>query len=590
MTVSLKTFVSTAEPKACDQVSEKPPESFGRILDVWLVVFLVSYLILFLGMNRRPGIFDEGITLTAAMRLAAQQVPHRDFYVLYGPAEFYLLAHLFGVFGDSLLVERLLDLFTKASVIASVYAIISADCRKWIALCSSFLTLLWLFGLNQWPGSATIPVSLLNLISSALILPIFTESATKLRLFAAGSIAAMAALFRYDTGIALLIVHLLVISVAVFRSGKGISNAVRAWRRHLWPYMLGFTVVAVPPGLYYLTVAPVGALLHDVVMYPKRYYFRGRNLPFPGVHLHSVENLGIYLPVLTACVALLVLFSRYFRPVSDDSLADGGDSRSRQRSSGFLLTFGLITLAMFFKGFVRVAIIQMYLAIIPSLLLLAMLVQLRSTFSRFVRIVVNCLAGLSLLAAASFAYHDAKALYLTRLSVPRYIVSVVWRDVPPMEKAWCESQNPLTRGFCFLPDDDRIRTIKYIRSRTRPDQPIYVGLIEHQKIFACDNILYFATGRLPATRWSELDPDLESRLDVQTQMVQEFETGVPPYMVLDSEFEMMNEPNDSSKKSGVTLLDDYIRSKYEQVATFGVMSVWKRRANSSEARQPQAGG
>ena len=133
-------------------------------------------------------------------------------------------------------------------------------------------------------------------------------------------------------------------------------------------------------------------------------------------------------------------------------------------------------------------------------------------------------------------------------------------------------------GFCFLTDQDRIRTIEFIANHTTPNQPIYVGLIEHQKIFAADNILYFATLRLPATKWSELDPDLESRSDVQAQMIHELEMNAAPYVVLDSEFERMNEPNDSSRKSGVTLLDDYIRNKYEQVETFGILSVWKRRS------------
>jgi hypothetical protein len=47
--------------------------------------------------------------------------------------------------------------------------------------------------------------------------------------------------------------------------------------------------------------------------------------------------------------------------------------------------------------------------------------------------------------------------------------------------------------------------------------------------------------------------------------------------VLDSEFEDSHEENDSSKRSGVTLLDDYIRNNYQQVQTFGTMSVWRRR-------------
>ena len=73
-------------------------------------VFLISCLVLFLGMSRRPIVYDEGLMLTAAMRVAAGQIPHRDFYANYGPAQFYLVAGLFKLFGETILVERLFDL------------------------------------------------------------------------------------------------------------------------------------------------------------------------------------------------------------------------------------------------------------------------------------------------------------------------------------------------------------------------------------------------------------------------------------------------------------------------------------------------
>ena len=60
-------------------------------------------------------------------------------------------------------------------------------------------------------------------------------------------------------------------------------------------------------------------------------------------------------------------------------------------------------------------------------------------------------------------------------------------------------------------------------------------------------------------------------------MVHEFEMKTPLHIVLDSEFATMREPNDSSRSSGVTLLDEYIRGRYQQIETFGQMSIWKRK-------------
>jgi hypothetical protein len=83
--------------------------------------------------------------------------------------------------------------------------------------------------------------------------------------------------------------------------------------------------------------------------------------------------------------------------------------------------------------------------------------------------------------------------------------------------------------------------------------------------------------KLGATHWSHFDPGLQNRLDVQTQMIRELGRNPPPYITLDSEFDLIREPNDSSKSSGVTLLDDYIHAKYEPRETFGTISIWQRR-------------
>ena len=87
------------------------------------VVFVVSFLILLVGMSRLSNVYDEGLALTGAMRVEAGQVPHRDFYANYGPAQFYILAGLFKIFGESLLVERLFDLLIKAALVTWVYAL-----------------------------------------------------------------------------------------------------------------------------------------------------------------------------------------------------------------------------------------------------------------------------------------------------------------------------------------------------------------------------------------------------------------------------------------------------------------------------------
>jgi hypothetical protein len=533
-------------------------------------VFVGSYLVLFFGMSRHPIVYDEGLILTAAMRVAAGQVPHRDFYANYGPAQFYLIAGLFKVFGETVLIERVFDYFLKALVLTSVFALASAYCRRSIAACIAIITGMWLFGLNG-SGSTIIPVSLLNLIASALILPVFTGRISTRRMLSAGAVAGVATLFRYDTGVALLGIHGCAVAIAIYLQNR--SAGIRTIASTFWPYLVGFAAVTLPPAFYYLSVAPVQPIIHDIIL-QSRYYHRGRNLPFPKIHFIGLENLEIYLPIAVIAISFYIAARR---SLTRDSEEVSAQNRSREQGwLGFLLTFALLALVMYFKGLVRVSIAEMYLSFLPSLLLLAVLLEHRSIFHGFMRASIFCILGLSVIAASWSALHVIKLLYLKHLSIPEWIFSSSRGPLAATNATWCKIANPLTKGICFLPEDERIQAIEFIDSHTRPDQKLYVGLTRHDIVFVNDNILYFATQRLPATKWSHFDPFLQNRYDIQAQMVHELEVNSPPYVVLDSEWESVHEPNESAVSSGVTLLDDYLHQKYQYTKSFGSLSIWQR--------------
>src|SRR5258707_8614339 len=50
---------------------------------------------------------DEGIVLSGAERILRGEVPYRDFFSFYTPGSFYLVALVFRIFGDSLVVARI---------------------------------------------------------------------------------------------------------------------------------------------------------------------------------------------------------------------------------------------------------------------------------------------------------------------------------------------------------------------------------------------------------------------------------------------------------------------------------------------------
>jgi len=111
---------------------------------------------------------------------------------------------------------------------------------------------------------------------------------------------------------------------------------------------------------------------------------------------------------------------------------------------------------------------------------------------------------------------------------------------------------------------------------TLPQDRIFVGLPHHDKIFVNDLLLYFVAQRLPATKWHHFDPGLQTSRPIQQQIIEELQRDHIRVVVLVDRWENVSEPNESSTRSGVRLLDDYIRSAYHPVVTYGAYTILNR--------------
>ena len=576
-----------------------------RMILTSILLFLVSFMVLFLGMRRYPLPYDEGIVLTGAMRVATGQVPHRDFYSIYGPADLYLPAALFKVFGPSLLIVRLLDLFVEAVTVVATFIIASLYCRQFVAICTALVTFVWIYGLNAYISSTVFPVALLSLVSSILLVPLFANRTTRTRLSIAGAIAGLAALYRYDTGVALLAIQVCTIVIADYVRRDAGTQKLSSIASTLWPYVLGFAILTMPAIIYFLSVSSIYPLVFDVVTVTANYQ-RYRGMPFPRIHLKKLDDLAVYGPILTVVLSSLMLFTMGSGNDTDYSTQQLKRYGTKQLR-GLLVTMSLLVFVMYFKGYVRVGTLNMFISILPSLLLTAVLFVYRYKFPRLARMMVSFLACFFILTGV-FCAAKATRFDMLQGSIPDRMIRVLFdagrpnpqpepawckmssplikgfcsleddgltKPSPEVQSAWCKRSNPLTRGFCFLVDYGRMQTIDFIQTHTRPDQKLFVGLTRHDRTIANDNLIYFATQRLPATKWSHFDPGLQNSYPIQLEMVGELKAASPPYIILDSEFDSIHEPNDSSISSGVTLLDDFIHRNYKHVQSFGEMSIWQ---------------
>jgi len=547
------------------EISAQTADKHRPIGLISLAVFTVAFLLLFLGMDRSCNLYDEGLVLTGAMRVAAGNIPYRDFYANYGPAQFYIIAGLFKLTGPSVLIERLFDLSVQAGIVTACFAWCGVYCRKVVAIGTTVICGLWLFSFHLY-GTPIMPALLLSLAGSGLFLSAYSRKRSDWRFLAAGAVTGLVALFRGDVGFGLLIAHLCFIAITVINSGRA-RQALGYGLRSAGRYIAGIAVVCAPPALMYLAVAPIHDFVFDMITFPGKYYSRARNLPFPGLRPHPLDSLAVYLPVLVIGILLcLFLTNRYTRKSSAPRFTSGQDVNE------LLTLFGLLILIFYGKGFVRVSTFHMFLAIVPSLIVIAVLLEHAGKYSVTLRSVIVFTALFSVIMPGGAALRSARNLstVLAELISPPGPASI--RDLT----SWCGVPNPLHRGLCFLVDSDHIKAIRFIDSHASPADQLFVGLPHHDKILDNDVLTYFAAQRMPATRWYHFDPDLQTRADIQREMISEIKSKSVPYVLLDSQFDNHNEPNDSSKNSGVTLLDDFIRDNYRQVESFGELSVWAK--------------
>jgi hypothetical protein len=555
----------------------------GRSPLQYVVVFLIAFVILFLGMDRGFDYYDEGLILVGAMRVAAGQVPHRDFYANYGPGQFYTLAALFHLFGRNIFVERMYDLIVRSLIVTVAYGIAKSYCRRRIAVGTAIVCGFWLFssGLPSIPFPI-IPVLLLSLVGSMVLLPVFEGEAGWQHMMGAGALTGVVALFRYDVGAALAVVQTCSIGIAVWLRQSSHRPDWRAAASVLLPYWGGITAVFLPVASLYFSVAPIHPWVHDIILYPAKYYVPARRLPMPRIYWRALENIALYLPIPVGLLCLCSVFVH--RHEGFGGTVEGQGTVKNQRQSGFLVLFGLLSIVFYFKGLVRISVLQMLLALVPMVLTLAVLYEFSSRRSVWLRRTVQWMMAISVFAATWSALKQVRFLHLDHGSVLEELLSPPEAAAVQTEVNWRGQPDTLHTGLRFLFDPDHSRLVSYLLAHTSSSETIFIGLSRHDRILYNDLLTYFVAGRLPATRWSHFDPDLQTRADIQRQMIQEIDAQAVRFIVLESEFDRVMEPsNDSSKNSGVKLLDDYIRSNYHPIQKFGDLCVLLRNGASADA-------
>lgn len=187
------------------QSSDKDPDSAPR-WGTWVVVFccILTTLVAAFGSSNFwwVGRYDEGFSLTSALRLWGGELPHRDYWATYPPGTSLVLATFFAIFDPSLLVARAVDAGWKCLIVCAAYGLVAdpSTPRRFsldplAAIAAVFVLLVtttWIY-----PGYSVTPVLGISLVSLVLLRRAWRNSRRACAIMA-GAVAGAAAMFRID--------------------------------------------------------------------------------------------------------------------------------------------------------------------------------------------------------------------------------------------------------------------------------------------------------------------------------------------------------------------------------------------------------
>ena len=553
----------------------------------WLIALTLGFVALGLQLcafNGEMNIYDEGIILVGAQQVAQGKRLYQDIFTMYAPAQFYLTATLLAWFDYAALALRSIGFISKALITIFVFLLVVRFTARSYAVITALICLCLLIAVGQdafpiFPALAFCLLAL-NWFEAGLRLG-------KGYFVLAGLASGLAMAFRHDLGLygVLGITLGLILAVQLQRLRPSVQASASASSPATAPaqapeqalavsptltwYGMGLVVVLAPLGLWLLASVPLADLLYNLLTIPASIYPAVRALPFPSwsalVAANSLSDaafiFSVYLPFGVLALALLAPWIGVAQVWS--AKTNKVDTKSLWP---LILILGVTCLLFTIKGLVRVSPIHLVQSLVLAIAMLGI------GWSRFQWRVLS--APVFFIAALILSI--ALILGPVTQGIERIGTGVIQlaRGTNPTATACLHPSLPRLR--CLFLDRDSLLAAQYIQAHSQQNARIYVGTSYHDKLFVNGVALYFIAERAPVSKWYELHPGVQTQQAIQKEMITEMQNPNFEWIVLDSRWEKILEPNGSSISSGVTLLDQFIATHFVEVAQFGTLRILKR--------------
>ncbi|HEX7434289.1 MAG TPA: glycosyltransferase family 39 protein [Anaerolineaceae bacterium] len=536
--------------------------------------FTLIFLILLIKIKTFFNFYDEGFAMFGSTRVLNGDVPYKDFWAIYPPGQFYILAGIIKLFGANLLNARIFDTLIRFLMVIGVFLITKRLAPPRLAFLAALIAGLMLASAGFY-SYAVFPAMTLGLWSIITWL-VYTEKRHKAWLVLSGVFLGISTIIRWDigtyAGISLLAAGYLALltpglnrplsgdpqgSFQLVTLFKPIKDLMWVWVPMVTIALLGYAWIGLQSGWK--------NLFEQVFYFPTSVLHSVRWLPYPSLippdlvgsatlydmqipifNFPSEDWFRFYLPILTLGIAVVLLVISFLK------------DRTRLNQGYFtLIALTLFGGLLFNQALSRYDLIHVTPASILTFIIAAAFIQQFSS-KRMATWVKNCLVALVIgLTILYFAPSLKELLSSLDSAAP-------WGCYSSLKIAGCVSLGK-----------DEEQAAEFLQANTLPSEPIFVGNQKHDRIFINDIGLYYLAGRESGTRYHELYPGVATTLPVQTEIALEIGLKDVKWIALVKIWDS-NEPNKSALSSGVTYLDDYLRSHYLPVTEFGNYQILKR--------------
>lgn len=532
------------------------------------ILISLSFFYLLIGFNQDINIYDEGSFVYGATRVLNGDFPYRDFWTLYTPAQFYMLGGLFKLFGASIIVERFWSTIIIFVLSLTVYLVNRKLVSQKIALTTWFLMVI-LIGEYEFFANA-MPSALLFSLLSSLCLLNFLFQRHRIWLILSGLSVSAATLFRQDLGFYTFISEILVIIPFVFINltlkEMSILNRFLKVVKVVFPYLLGMVGTLLPAFIYFLSVVSLDEIRYAFVTYPLTIWANVRSLPYPTpipnpIHLFTgvlspisyansfLDHVPFYFPLLIYTVAIITLIIRICK----------GRVDWKQIEVWSIILFILLGVTFFNCARVRSDFPHLLPTLIPAVILFGVFLSNIPHIGKFHSVLLLLAFLIGFFIVIKPIYEKTHIMVKSFFQPPPFSF-----DLDRCRGIYCD-QNGLTYQ----------KAIKYIQRNVPEGEKIFIGNIRHDRTRVTDIMFYFLSNRHSATKYYLLEPGFATLTTVQKKIINDIEMQQVRYIVLRND--NVEEPNESSKSSGIRNLDNFIQDKFILVQQFGDYTIWKRK-------------